>query len=158
MRLARPRLEIILALELALLVMLVVPGLGGWRRELRARHLAGRLETIESAAITRYLRENAWPEGALPGKCPSSLASLLPSDFSFIDEGAKLAWDYWELGDRSPLGSTFTSVSVTEQDPRVLRRVVEIFGAHRMHLTVANRATFVVETPAVALSGRTPGS
>ena len=156
MGLAHRKLEVVIAFELVLMLVIGVPLAGGGGRETRARHLASRLQIIESAATTCYLRQGTWPEGAMPGMRPRSLDGFLPRGFSFSDDGAKLAWDHCELGGEGPVGSEFTGISLTEDDPLVLRRVVEILGARRMHFTVGDRVTFLVDAP--RLPGAVPGS
>ena len=111
----------------------------------RAERAAHDIELVTNAAMTIHARSGGWPEDAVSGHVPRSMAPVLPQGFTFEREAYTLDWDRWQLADDTRPGagtSMFAGVSVTVRDPGFRALVARAVGERRANLTVGDRVTW----------------
>ena len=146
----------VIALELvALSACLATPVLRADALRHKAERAVREVEQVRAAAASARAKQGEWPPEATPGQVPKGLRSFLPERFSFERDGYQLDWVHWQLRDDAEEFAPrheFVGVSIVTQDAGLSSRVVEALKPGRMHVTLGDRVTVVIEAPEPAMA------
>lgn len=117
---------------------LVYPQLQQRAFEQQLQGAVSAVETLRAASSAFMNRTLEWPAPSPAGVAPSELASVLPPEFSLPRDGYTLAWNRWEIVDRTGVAVPPETAQLSQGDlPRdsVLTRT-EIAFRTRGGLTI----------------------
>ncbi|GMR12095.1 MAG: hypothetical protein BMS9Abin29_0282 [Gemmatimonadota bacterium] len=134
-------------LILSIVTRIAIPQMQEVRVRARAAQALGDFRVIELAAQEYLADNNQPPPDADTGVVPPGLETYLEG-FTFEKPAYKLDWENWVLPGglpKHPETRVLLGVSISIDDPLLGEAIVGLVGINRVHYTLGNKYTFILE-------------